>query len=208
MSLEAEHAIIFPTKRELARSGDMQSRFLRLIQCSVLLCALGVASLCCAEDAFESVKTKANTGDRSAQYELGELYRTGNGVATNATEAQKWYRKAADKGDARAQYNLGVMYYNGQGVTKDEVEAVKWYRKAADQGHAPAQHNLGVMYANGHGVVKDEVEAYKWLLLAGAVGTKQAREGIPLIEKGLTDSQRAEGQRLAREFRPHMSLSR
>ena len=93
------------------------------------------------------------------------------------------------------------MYDNGQGVAKDEVEAVKWFRKAADQGEADAQNNLGNMYANGQGVAKDEVEAYKWWLLAGAQGNELARGRIPLIEKNLTPSQRAEGQKLAREFK-------
>ena len=93
------------------------------------------------------------------------------------------------------------LFVTGQGVAKDEVEAVKWYRKAADQGYAHAQSNLGVSYANGLGVAKDEVEAYKWWLLAGAQGHEHAKETIPLIEKNLTLSQRAEGQKQAREFK-------
>ena len=110
-------------------------------------------------------------------------------------------RGRAEKGDARAQFNLGLMYQNGQGVAKDEVEAVKWYRKAADQGNAFAQNNLGVMYANGLGVEEDDVEAYKWFLLSGAQGTEQAKEKIPIIEKSLTPEQRAQGEKLAREFK-------
>ena len=109
--------------------------------------------------------------------------------------------ETAEKGDADAQVNLGWMYANGQGVTKDEVEAVKWFRKAADQGNADGQSNLGLMYENGRGVAKDEVEAYKWWLLAGAQGNEFAKENIPLIERDLTAAQRAEGQRLAREWK-------
>ena len=78
---------------------------------------------------------------------------------------------------------------------------MKWYRKAADQGNAPAQVNLGLMYANGQGVAKDEVEAYKWWLLAGAQGDEFAKKKIPLIERDLTAAQRAEGKRLAREWK-------
>jgi len=120
-------------------------------------------------------------------------------------EAVEWYRKAADQGDAGAQFSLGFMYANGHGVPKDEGEAVKWYRKAADQGLAEAQYNLGAMYANGHGVPKDDVVAYKWLLLAGAQADEDARKSIPIIESRLTQTQRAEGQRLAREFKPRES---
>jgi hypothetical protein len=42
-------------------------------------------------------------------------------------------------------------------------------------------------------------------LLAGAQGDEQARKAIDLIEKRLTTEQRAEGQRMAREFKPKES---
>jgi hypothetical protein len=42
-------------------------------------------------------------------------------------------------------------------------------------------------------------------LLAAAQGNEQARRGIDLIEKRLTPEQRAEGQRMAREFKPKES---
>ncbi|MSU40672.1 MAG: hypothetical protein EXS28_03030 [Pedosphaera sp.] len=58
------------------------------------------------------------------------------------------------------------------------------------------------MYANGRGVAKDEVEAYKWWLLAGAQGLESAKKNILLIESDLTAAQRAEGQRLAKEWKP------
>ena len=108
----------------------------------------------------------------------------------------------AEKGDADAQNELGFAYANGEGVVKNEAEAVKWYRKAADQGDADAQNNLGFMYGEGNGVVKDEIEGYKWFLLAGAQGDEDAKEMISEIEREITPAQRAEGQRLAREWKP------
>ena len=157
--------------------------------------------------AFQEIKADAEKGDATAQGNLGVMYAKGNGVAKDEAEAVKWFRKAADQGDASAQNHLGEMYANGEGVAKDEAEAVKWYRKAADQGHASAQSNLGGMYYNGNGVAKDETEAYKWWLLAGAQANEAARENIPLIERQLTPDQRAEGQRLARAFKPRQGLS-
>ncbi len=87
-------------------------------------------------------------------------------------------------------------------MPKDEAKAVKWYRKAAEQGLADAQLGLGVFYALGRGVPKDEVAAYTWLLLAGAQGDETAKKQIEAIERRLTGAQRAEGQRLAREWKP------
>ena len=126
-------------------------------------------------------------------------------AATPADVARKSFQETkikAEKGDAAAQFALGLMYDVGQGVPKDEAEAVKWYRKAADQGDADAQNNLGFMYGEGNGVVKDEIEGYKWFLLAGAQGDEDAKEMISEIEREITPAQRAEGQRLAREWKP------
>ena len=72
----------------------------------------------------------------------------------------------------------------------------------AEKGDAAAQFALGLMYAEGRGVPKDEAEAYKWYLLAGAMGHKAAKDRISEIERKITPAQRAEGQRLAREWKP------
>ena len=87
-------------------------------------------------------------------------------------------------------------------MVKNHVEAAKWFRKAAEQGYANAQSNLGFMYATGNGVVKDELEAYKWWLLAGLQGEEGSKRNTLIMERRLTADQRAEGQRLAREFKP------
>jgi len=66
----------------------------------------------------------------AAQYNLGVLYATGQGVKKDYAKAVKWFRKAAEQGNADAQYNLGVMYHNGQGVLQSNHAAVDWYYKA------------------------------------------------------------------------------
>ena len=90
---------------------------------------------------------KANTGDASAQNELGICYAKGKGVTEDLNEAIKWYRKAAEQGHAEAQNKVGNYYFDGKGgLPQDYVEAVKWYKKAAEQGEADAQYSLGVRY--------------------------------------------------------------
>jgi TPR repeat protein len=151
--------------------------------------------------AVKWLRMAAEQGYRESQFGLGLMYDNGNGVPKDEAEAVKWYHKAADQGHAVAQYNLGVSYAKGYGIPKDETEAVKWYRKAADQGDANSQHSLGFSYALGTGVPKDDALAYMWVLLAGAKDEK-FRKSIPVIEQSLTPEQRAEGQKLAREFKP------
>ena len=65
----------------------------------------------------------AEAGDARAQYGLGLMYATGQGVPKSDVEAVKWYRLAADQGEANAQNNLGLMYVNGQGVPKSDTKA-------------------------------------------------------------------------------------
>ena len=160
-----------------------------------------------AKDELEEVKWYHRAAEQdlaTAQYDLGVCYATGKGVSKNYVESVKWSRRAAEQNFAPAQYNLGVCYARGQGVGKDELEAVKWYRKAADQSYAPAQYNLGVCYANGHGVAKDEVESYKWWLLAAAQGHEEAKRFMTLLENTMSREEIAEGQKLARNFKPRV----
>jgi len=121
------------------------------------------------------LRAKAETGDAQAQNELGVCYAKGQGVAKDAVEAAKWYRKAAEQNLAEAQLNLGVCYDNAQGVTRDPVEAVKWYRKAAEQNLARAQFNLAFCYDKGQGVVKDQAETAKWY-------RKAAEQNLPAAQ--------------------------
>ena len=95
--------------------------------------------------AAQLLRSLAEQGNATAQFNLGVLYANGQGVPQDYQEALKWYRKAAEQGDADAQYNLGLLYDSGRGVPQNSEEAAKWYRKAAKQGHAGAQYNLGVM---------------------------------------------------------------
>jgi TPR repeat protein len=149
------------------------------------------------------IRAGADKGDAKAQYELGRAFFSGTlGVAKDEAEAVKWFRKAAEQNVADAQFSLGVCYANGRGVTKDDAEAVKWFRKAAEQNLADAQYNLGVCYDSGEGVAKDEVEAYKWWLLAAGQGNDDAKYNMTIVENKMSREQIAEGQRLARDFKP------
>ena len=131
--------------------------------------------------AFNALENSADQGDAYAQYELGVIYRDGQGVAQDYDQAVSWYRKAADQGNADAQNSLGVMYANGQGVPKDYAQAASWYRKAADQGDAFAQSSLGIMYHDGQGVPKDYAQAASWYRKAADQGNNAAAGAQDLL---------------------------
>jgi TPR repeat protein len=149
----------------------------------------------------------AKQGDADAQFYLGVLYESGQGVLRNDAEAIKWYRKAAEQDDAVAQFNLGIMYAKGEGVPQNDGEAAHWYRLAADQGLAGAQFDLGIMYAQGQGMPQDYVQAHMWLNLAAsqlpALGKNQRNTTVDardLVASKMTPAQIAEAQELALEW--------
>ena len=163
-----------------------------------------------AQDYAQAVfwyREAADQGHVAAQANLGLMHEHGQGVAQDYAQAAAWYRKAADQGNADAQYDLGVAYEHGQGVPKDDAQAAAWLRKAADQGDAFAQENLGSMYATGHGVTQDYAQAHMWFSLSAsrapyAALRDLAVEGRDEVAVKMKPAQRAEAQRMAREWKP------
>jgi TPR repeat protein len=55
------------------------------------------------------LRVQANAGDAVAQYNLGLMYATGEGVPQDDAQAVTWFRQAAEQGHAGALNNLGWM---------------------------------------------------------------------------------------------------
>ncbi len=151
------------------------------------------------KEAAKWYRLSAEQGYKFAQARLGTMYERGQGVLQDYREAARWYRLAAEQGHGYAQDRLGLLYDFGNGVVKDPQEAVKWYRLAAEQGNASGQFNLGIKYALAQGVIKDDVIAHMWLNIASSNGIEIAAESRGTVEEGMTRSQIAEAQKLARE---------
>ena len=90
--------------------------------------------------ALKEWKILAEKGDPVSQYNLGVMYRMGNGVAKDDKEALKWYRLAAYQGNAGSQFLLGYMYLNGIGVPRNHLRAHMWVNLAASQGVEAAEN--------------------------------------------------------------------
>jgi TPR repeat protein len=91
-------------------------------------------------DALQTFVPLAEASNHAyAQYFLGRMYATGQGVEKDAKTAAEWYRKAAEQGVADAQYRLGMLYESGEGVPGDMEYAYGWYSVAAHLGNAKGQ---------------------------------------------------------------------
>jgi TPR repeat protein len=158
--------------------------------------------------AVEYYQKAAAQGHPAAQNNLGTMYADGHGVPKDPVKAAEWYQRAATQGEAAAQYNLAQAYAVGEGVPKDPTKAFEWCQKAAAQGHRGGQGRLSMMYLLGEGVAKDKVLGYAWANLSAARGSEPSKLIRDIFEHGLTLAERAEGQRLASNWKPGTILAR
>ncbi len=126
---------------------------------------------------------KPSPKEAAENFKIGYIYERGIGVAKDATEAFKWYRKAADAGLAEAQYNLGVLYYNGTGVARSAAEAARWFELAANQNLSEAQFNIGNAYRIGEGVTRNYASALSWYRKAALLGYAPAQFNLAAMHE-------------------------
>lgn len=148
----------------------------------------------------------ARQGNSKAAFNLGLLYWRGadaeaGSLAQDPAKAAKWLSQAADAGFAMAQQILAEMYLDGRGVPVDERKACDLSQAAADRGLLGAQFIAGLLYGKGQGCPKDVVEAYKWFLLGAEAGYPAARENVAILGRSMTESQIAEAESAARNWR-------
>jgi TPR repeat protein len=122
---------------------------------------------------MQGLLAKAEAGDVSAQYTVGNAYHLGLGVPKNLPLAMRWYLKAAAQGHVDAQVNLGIVFINDLGTaggTRNPAQARYWFRRAAELGDAQAMAYLARIYLDGDGVPASPARACDWLQRAGEQG--------------------------------------
>ena len=106
--------------------------------------------------ALYDFESRANQGDKVAQFCLAYMLKHGKGVIEpKPNEALKWYKKAADQGYPPATNNLGFLYVRRAEATKSqdlEMQnlkiAEKWFKLAAERNYPPSQFNLSIIDFN------------------------------------------------------------
>ena len=71
----------------------------------------------------------AESGDASAQLDLGLCYQEGKGVEKNYEIAVEYFKKAAAQGFVFAYCFLGLCYEIGRGVKQSDEIAFEYYKK-------------------------------------------------------------------------------
>ena len=145
--------------------------------------------------AFREFSVAAEAGLDLAQYNLGILYFTGQGVEQDFDAAFRWTEAAAQQGHAGAQYNLGSLYYAGDGVAQDRGLAVEWYGNSARAGNGAAAYTLAVMYRDGDHVQGDLVQAHAWAAWGALYEHPEARAMMNELESEMSPEQLGEARR-------------
>ncbi|WP_242123066.1 SPOR domain-containing protein [Sphingobium sp. Sx8-8] len=138
----------------------------------------------------------AQAGDPDAQFNMGQAYKLGRGVRTDAGAAIEWYRKAAAQGHSRAEDNLGLLMFQ-QG---DRAGALPYLQRAADRGEPRAQYIVGTALFNGDLAPKNWVRAYALMTRASDSGLAQAKASLAQMDKYIPQDQREQAVALARSM--------
>lgn len=134
------------------------------------------------QSAFNAFQYAASKGHAIAQWKLGKMYASGDGVPEDDYMAFQMFSRIADQHAddnpytpsarvvADAFVNLATYYKNGianAGIKPDPGRAVDLFTHAATYfGDAAAQYNLARIYLDGDGVQPDPGRAARWLSLA------------------------------------------
>jgi len=148
--------------------------------------------------AIEKLEQAALLGHPPAQLQLGELYKTGQGVDQDLAQARTWFRRAANGGNVLAMHRVGVMTARGEGGSANTPEAINWFEQAANRGLVDSQYNLGAIYhpagegETQDGGLQDAGKAYYWYSLAAQNGDEQASPLAAGVGATISEDQRAE----------------
>ena len=132
------------------------------------------------DKAFRLFLRSAKKGNGIAQYNLGNCYREGWGVAPDPVESFNWTSKSAAQGFSPAIYNLALYYMNGYGVEADNEKARELHLQAAEDGHPWSMVYLADVYTSGNGVERDVAEGAKWWHKAADAGLAVAQYHLGL----------------------------
>lgn len=196
---DAEVARALDAARASAAAGNVVAQF-----------SLGAMLYYGSDDtaqAIEWIRKAAGQRYAPAEFQMGQVYDFGFGVAQDDRQALEWYRQAAGHGSAAAQRTIGDFYRKGRVVAADAAEAARWYRRAADGDDVRAQYQLGQMYFDGTGVTRDYAAAYLWFsVAAGQTPLEDNRKGLlelrNIAAARMTPSQVATAARRVAAWKP------
>ena len=144
-----------------------------------------------AIEQVHALQDAAAAGDPMAQWQLGLMYESGEGVAQDKAKAFGYFAQIADQHAdsaprgteadivAHSFVKMGEYYKDGlpeAGVPKDEDYSIKLLMHAASYfGDADAQYRVGEMYLDKNELGDNPLQSARWLSLAAKKGHAPAQ---------------------------------
>ncbi len=151
------------------------------------------------------IQKRAEAGNAKAQFQLGELYKSGVEVEQNPNKAVQWFEKSADKGNVEAITELGTAYESGDGVIPDKRKAMELWQKAAERNYHPAQFLISKAFYDGM-TERNLVLSCMWLRLIPKQDydlpfEREISDLRTNLNQEMTAKQQSEAQNLARMWK-------
>jgi len=117
----------------------------------------------------------ADSKSPAAQYELGWMSETGNGLQKDIGKAAYWYKLSAGQHYAQAETAYARLLQSGRvGGSPDPSGAARYYAAGSNDGDPQAMYELGLVTQSGTGVRKNPVTAEKLFFLSAMRGDPDA----------------------------------
>jgi TPR repeat protein len=126
------------------------------------------------ETAAGTTEALAREGSATAQFALGHILLSGQGMPRDHAAAYRWFRGAARAGDAAARQMGGRGHECGWGVPPHSAEAARWDSMAVEKSHPWAMFNLGMLMLAGGGCAPDLQGAKRLFVRASRLGNAKA----------------------------------
>ena len=147
------------------------------------------------DDAVESMRELAESGNVHAQYFMGKLYMDGSLVIPDSEVAMGWFHKASINGYAPAQYALGKLLLSDDASVHDSELGIQWLEHAAYNGNHYAAYRLGKEYLKGDSVRRNTRKAMDHIYTSAQAGNPHAQYllGKLLLQGRVVDWDKEEG---------------
>jgi TPR repeat protein len=147
------------------------------------------------DEAFgqQLLRKASQSGDASAQFELGNFQAKGYLGTPDLTAAAEWYKLAADQNFAPAIKALAAMLTAGGNVPKDVTAALALWDRAADEGDVDALLAMADFHLENASVINDFRPAIRCLEKAAKLGSIKAKSQLAhmyLLGQGVQQNER------------------
>jgi len=154
------------------------------------------ATLCGLAADLDVLQKRAEEGNATAQYQLAEIFFSGEGAPQDYTATLQWAGKAAKQREPRALYRLAAMLHQGDGVQRNMAQAsamfqesLKGLHELAKKGDPDAMGKLGTLFATGVTAPPNLQEGLKWIRKSAEAGWPKSQydfAGYLLFGRGVS----------------------